>query len=194
VDTFPGRVFEGRITRIEPVLDAFSHTAPVEITIENDDHSLLPGMFAKISLIADVHADVPVVSKDVVFKRQGNDLAFVMREEKDEKGEPVLGKNGKPVLRIYLTELKLGYFDLNNYEVTEGVAAGDMVVDRDQPVLKDRTEVYVVSDEGVPAETGAAAGDTAAPPPTGVPAPPAGDTSPSAPPAGDTSQPAPSSP
>jgi len=174
VDAFPGRLFEGKVTRIEPVLDAFSHTAPVEITIENGDHALLPGMFAKISLVADVHADVPVVPKNVVFKRQGSDLAFVLREDKDDKGNPVLGKSGKPVLRIHLIDLKLGYFDLDQYEVVVGVAAGDSVVDRDQPVLKDRTEVYRVSGDQAQ-ETGAAAGSTAAPP-MEAPAPGAGDT------------------
>ncbi len=167
VDAFPGRVFDGTVTRIEPVLDAFSHTAPVEITIANGDHALLPGMFAKASLIADIHHDMPVVPKNVVFKRQGSDLAFVLREDKDENGKPIFNKEGKPLLRIHLTELKLGYFDLDRYEVISGVAVGDSVVDRDQAVLKDRTEVYT--------QTGAAAGGTAVPPPE-APSARAGDT------------------
>lgn len=137
VDAYPDRVFEGKLGRIEPVFDSFSHTAPVEINIDNADHALLPGMFARIELVGDVHENVSVVPKGVIFKREGKDLAYVIKSES--------GDAGKTRLRIDLTEISLGYYDLERFEIMEGAEVGDLLVDRDQVVLKDRTRVTVMN-------------------------------------------------
>jgi multidrug efflux pump subunit AcrA (membrane-fusion protein) len=116
------------VARIEPVLDAYSHTASVEITIANSDHALLPGMFARVEIVADERSGVPVLPQNAIFKRQGRDYAFVYNEEEG---------------RIFLTELKLGYYDLEKYEVVEGAELDDIVVDRNLVILKDRTGVNI---------------------------------------------------
>ncbi len=46
VDAFPGRKFEGVVSKVSPVVDPQSRTAVIEITIPNQDQSLLSGMFA----------------------------------------------------------------------------------------------------------------------------------------------------
>lgn len=46
VDAFPGRVFTGRITAINPALVAESRTMGVEARVPNADAALKPGMFA----------------------------------------------------------------------------------------------------------------------------------------------------
>lgn len=144
VDAYPERVFKGKITRIEPVLDPFSHTATVEITISNSDHSLLPGMFTRIELVTDEHSDVPVIGKNMLLKREGKDLAFVVKEKT---------KNNKTIMQIELTELELGYYDLGQYEILSGVELGDKVVDQDILILKDKTLVSISNLEGNDDET-----------------------------------------
>ena len=167
----------------------------MEITIENRDHSLLPGMFAKVELISDTHFDVPVVPKEVIMKRQGRDLAFAVREEvkgkkaeaeesdggeapkspdqekeaEEAKDEPTGDKEAEDETagdveqaegeaaaekryRTYMVELKLGYYDLNQYEVIEGLAPGDLVVDKNIVILKDRTEVSIINPPGEEAQ------------------------------------------
>ena len=47
VDIFPGETFEGKVSRINPVLDAQTRTFGVEITIPNANERLRPGMFAR---------------------------------------------------------------------------------------------------------------------------------------------------
>lgn len=37
---------KGKVTLISPVLDKMTHTATVEITVDNKDYKLKPGMFA----------------------------------------------------------------------------------------------------------------------------------------------------
>ncbi len=130
VDAFPGEAFNGQVSSIPPVLDQFSHTAQVEITVDNQDHRLLPGMYAEIELVADVHEDVPVVPKRAVLKRKGKDLAYLYNEDDS---------------RIHLVELELGFYDLKEYEVRKGLKEGDLVVDRNLVVLKDRTRVSLAN-------------------------------------------------
>lgn len=49
-DSFPGRVFEGRVERIAPVFNAGSRQARVELSLENPEGRLKPGMFVRASI------------------------------------------------------------------------------------------------------------------------------------------------
>lgn len=49
-DSFPGRVFEGRVERIAPVFNAGSRQARVELSLENPEGQLKPGMFVRASI------------------------------------------------------------------------------------------------------------------------------------------------
>lgn len=51
VDALPGRVFTGRISVVSPVLNPATRSAEVEVLIDNPDHSLAAGMYARVRLI-----------------------------------------------------------------------------------------------------------------------------------------------
>ncbi len=51
VDAYPGRVFEGTVSRLSQAVDLSTRTMEVQIDIPNRDHLLKPGMFANVSLI-----------------------------------------------------------------------------------------------------------------------------------------------
>ncbi|MFO8056231.1 MAG: efflux RND transporter periplasmic adaptor subunit [bacterium] len=128
VEAFPERVFEGKVTKIDPVLDSLSHTASVEITVPNPEHELLPQMYARVELIAGVHSNVPVLKREALFPKEGKYWVYVVNPQKK-----IIEKTG----------LELGYFDREKYEIVKGVKAGEVVVDRNQVVLKDQTRVTV---------------------------------------------------
>jgi len=46
VEAHPGEVFEGRISFIEPMVDAMTRTAAVRVAVDNPNQRLKPGMFA----------------------------------------------------------------------------------------------------------------------------------------------------
>ena len=138
-ESFPDREFEGSVYRISPTLDSFSHTATVEVLIPNPDHKLRPGMFVTIELVADTHHDVPILPKTVVVQRRGEPVAFVLGSD-----------------RVHMQVLKLGYYDLKQYEILDGVKAGDQVVSEDQAVLQDGAKARVISETGAK-KTGPAA-------------------------------------
>jgi len=46
VEAHPGETFEGQISFIEPMIDEWTRTAAVRLTVDNSDNRLKPGMFA----------------------------------------------------------------------------------------------------------------------------------------------------
>ena len=50
VDAFPGRTFRGAVARIAGGVDPDTRTEQVEIDLENADHALRPGMYARVRL------------------------------------------------------------------------------------------------------------------------------------------------
>ncbi|MFH0731506.1 MAG: efflux RND transporter periplasmic adaptor subunit [Candidatus Omnitrophota bacterium] len=120
VDAYPGEKFTGTVTKISPVVDLDTRTAPVEMVIPNSDYRLKPGMFAKVSLIIEEHKDVPVILKEAIIGRAPNQYVFI-------------ADNGIASLK----NVTLGIHDGPYFEVTEGLKQGDMVVIMGQQRLRD---------------------------------------------------------
>jgi len=132
-DAYPDRFFEGRVSRIAPTLDQASHTAEIEIRVPNYDHSLRPGMFSRVELVVDKHDNVPVVPKTVVSKRMGKDIIFVFN--------PQAGI-------VEMRDTRLGFYDLKNYEILDGVKPGELVVTEDQAILQNGVKATVTKKIG----------------------------------------------
>ena len=49
-DAFPGEVFEGKVTAIDPLVDSASRNFQVEAAVTNTSRRLLPGMFAQVAV------------------------------------------------------------------------------------------------------------------------------------------------
>ena len=120
VDAYPGEEFLGSVTRISPVVDLATRTAPIEITIDNPDHRLQSGMFAKVDLIIEEHKSYPVILKEAVIGRVDPVYVYVI-------------ENG----RAYLRQVKLGVRKGALVEVLDGLKAGDAVVIMGQQKLRD---------------------------------------------------------
>lgn len=61
VDSLPGRVFDGRITAIEPLIDAETRSFKVQATFLNEDSALRPGTFAKVGFDLGGEQEVVVI-------------------------------------------------------------------------------------------------------------------------------------
>ena len=80
VDSYPGRIFRGRVSFIPPQLDPATRTAKVRLEIQNADLTLSLGMFVNVGL------DVPpgrqlVIPASGVFQTGTRQVAFVDRGE-----------------------------------------------------------------------------------------------------------------
>ena len=116
--------FKGVVTKISPVVDMDTRTAPVEIALDNEGHMLKSGMFAKVSLIIGESKSVPVVLKESIMGKAPDAYVYVI-------------ENNKAVLR----NVKLGIRQEGYFEVTGGIREGDAVVVMGQQRLKDGIDV-----------------------------------------------------
>jgi membrane fusion protein, multidrug efflux system len=49
-DAFPGEIFEGKVTAIDPLVDSATRNFQVEASVNNSSRRLLPGMFAQVAV------------------------------------------------------------------------------------------------------------------------------------------------
>ena len=126
VDALPGRIFEGTVDRVAPVVDAGSGTFRV-ITAFQGDAMLQPGMFGRFRIDYDQRADVLTVPR----------LALL-----DDEGEPAvyLARDAVAVR----TPVELGHIDAGFVEIRSGLAAGDQVVVAGKAALRDGSALQVI--------------------------------------------------
>lgn len=126
IDAYAGEVFVGKVSKISPVLNTDTRAAAIEIIIDNNNHRLKSGMFARVSLIIDIRKSVPVAMKESIMGRGDNFSVYVI-------------ENQKAVLRKITPGLRQGEF----YEIKDGVNADDLVVIMGQQKLFDGADVSV---------------------------------------------------
>jgi len=110
VNEFPGRKFEGRITRHPNALTAATRTMLTEIDLPNTDGTLYPGMYAMVNLKVAIPAGVPMVPDDALIFRDGQPFVPVVRND-----------------HLMLVPVTLGYDNGVAVEVPEGINDDDMV-------------------------------------------------------------------
>ena len=110
VAEYPGRVFEGAVTRRSTALSPDTRTMLVEVDLPNNDCALLPGMYARVRFEIPLPARAPMVPDDALIF--DNSKVYV----------PVI--HGR---KLHLAEVTLGYDNGVAVQVTQGVAPGDLV-------------------------------------------------------------------
>lgn len=114
-DAYPGRIFRGQVSYVDPKLDPATRTAQVRIELVNPGQALKIGMYVQIAFatVGGSEATLPVVpvsavqtinNQPVVFVATNNSSTFVMR----------------PV--------RLGPEANGRYPVLEGLAVGERIV------------------------------------------------------------------
>lgn len=120
VDAFPNRVFEGKITTIEPQIDTDTRNIKIQATIDNADHSLKPGMFATTTVVLPTEPAVITVPETAVDYTLYGDSVFLIKENKNEKGETTL--------TVDRTFVRSGTRVDGRTVILSGLKAGDRVV------------------------------------------------------------------
>ena len=140
VDALPGKVFDGRIDRVSPVVDSGSGTFRVICAFDGGG-VLQPGMFGRIRINYDQRANALVIPRTALLDDGGTPAVFTVKAGKAARAE-----------------LKLGYVDGEWVEVREGLRAGDPVVVAGKSALREGSAVQVIGDKAAaPAPAKAAA-------------------------------------
>lgn len=130
VDSLPGRKFEGRITAIEPLIDAETRSFKVQATVLNDDNALRPGTFAKVNFdLGSEQAVVVIPQTAVSFNPYGN-AVYVVRDV--PYGANEVGMDGKPMTGnkqvVQQRFIKTGGTRGDLVAVIDGLKPGERVV------------------------------------------------------------------
>ncbi|PYJ72818.1 MAG: efflux transporter periplasmic adaptor subunit [Verrucomicrobia bacterium] len=120
-DAVPGREFKGKLTAINPMVDPVTRNVSVQATLENANHVLRPGMFAKAEVALPEKHTALVIPGSAVSYAPFGDSVFVIEKKKDEK-------TGKETQVIRQQFVRVGEARGDFVSVTEGLKAGETVV------------------------------------------------------------------
>ena len=145
VDALPGKGFEGRITAVDPQVDASTRNFTVQATLRNPDGALRPGTFAHVSFGLGGERDAVVIPQTAVsFNPYGN-AVFVISKTKRKPGEKDMQgnelKGDKLVVRQRFVKTGATRGDL--IAVTDGLKPGEQVATSGLLKLRNDAEVTI---------------------------------------------------
>ena len=142
VDAYPGRVFEGKITTIEPQINADTRNIQVQATMDNPDHVLKPGMFATTTVVLPDKPAVVTIPETAVDYTLYGDSVFLITEKKADDGTSSL----TAVRTFVRTGDRIG----GRAVITSGLKPGDRVVAVGQLKLQSGAAVAISTDPPPP--------------------------------------------
>jgi membrane fusion protein (multidrug efflux system) len=120
-DALPGEVVQGRITAINPQVDAATRNIRVQATVANAEERLRPGMYVSVAVVLPGREQVLAIPATAVLYAPYSDSVFIVEEPPDpDPGRPV------KVVRQQLAQLGEKHGDF--VAVRSGLKEGDTVV------------------------------------------------------------------
>ncbi len=120
-DAIPGREFKGTLSAINSSVDSATRSVQVQASLENKDHALRPGMFAKVEALLPQKISTLYIPATAVSYAPFGDSVYVIekKQDKDTKKEGL-------VLRQQF--IRLGESRGDFVAVTEGLKKGQEIV------------------------------------------------------------------
>lgn len=128
VDALQGSTFEGTVARISPVVDPATGTFKATIEVYDESRRLKPGMFARVNVVYDMHADALQIPRSAIIEEGGESSVFVVSDE-----------------TAHRRSVRTGYVENGRVEILEGLADGETFVLVGQSGLKEGSKVTVVN-------------------------------------------------
>jgi membrane fusion protein, multidrug efflux system len=138
-DALPGREFKGKVTAINSMVDPVTRNVGIQVTLENQDHALRPGMFVKVDVILPEKSKTLVIPGSAVSYAPYGNSVFVIEKKKD----PKTGKESQSLRQAFV---RIGEARGDFVAVTEGLKAGDVVVSTGVFKLRNGMPVVINND------------------------------------------------
>jgi membrane fusion protein (multidrug efflux system) len=136
IDAFPGHVFPGEVSAIDPKLDAVTRSVQVRATVQNPRHLLLPGMLAAVTIDMGPARRFVTIPQTALSFNPGRVTVFVV----EAKGQT---PEGAPSLVVEQRAVSIGETKDDQVAILDGLRPGEMVVTSDQTTLRNGTPVIV---------------------------------------------------
>jgi multidrug resistance efflux pump len=127
VESYPERIFEGRVEKINSALDLSTRTLQAEIYIPNSDRYLKPGMFSSVEVILLEKPRTLLIPREAILEAGRERSVFVVE--------------GKQAVRKSIT---IGYEQNHMVEVLNGLNEGDQVVIKGQQSIKEGSTIRII--------------------------------------------------
>lgn len=128
LDVYGDELFKGKVSLVYPTIDATTRTFPVEITIDNQNERVRPGMFARASMSFGTKNHV-VIPDLAIVKQSGSGDRFVFVLNNDNT--------------VTYQKVELGRRIEDAYEVLSGIENGAKVVTAGQSRLTNGSSVEI---------------------------------------------------
>lgn len=120
-DAMPGVTIEGRITAVNPLVDAETRNIKVEATLANQTRKLRPGMFVNVAVELPDRQKVLAIPATAVLYAPYGESVFVIEAQK-------AGKDGKAGGTVRQQFVRLGEKRGDFVAVTSGLKDGETIV------------------------------------------------------------------
>jgi RND family efflux transporter MFP subunit len=130
-DAYPGEQYTGRIDRIAPVFRKSTRQARIEMTIDNPQHRLKPGLFIRATVVLARVPEATIVPEQALTIRDDRSGVFIVSED---------GRS------VAWHEVKVGIREGNRVQV-EGEGLSGLVVTLGQQLVNDGTPITVPTEQ-----------------------------------------------
>ncbi len=134
IEGLAGRVFAGRVDRINPSAEPGTRTINVYVALANEDSVLRAGMFARVRLHVGADKEVPALPLSAVRIENGQPIVWVIADGKLVRRQVRLGRRDERAQLV---------------EIVEGVTPADRVIATQFDNLRDGLAAKIIS--GTPA-------------------------------------------
>jgi len=135
-DALPGQVIAGKITAINPEIDAATRNIRLQATVANQRERLRPGMFVNVAVVLPAAKNVISVPATAVLYAPYSDSVFVVQNEKG-------GNTQQSGLVVRQQVVELGEKRGDFVAVESGLEAGETIVSTGAFKLRNGQEVVV---------------------------------------------------
>ena len=139
VDALPDREFKGKLTAVNSMVDSVTRNVSAQATLENPDHILRPGMFAKVEVVLPSKSKTLVIPGSAVSYAPFGDSVYVIEKKKDEK----TGKESQALRQQFV---RIGEARGDFVSVTQGLKGGETIVSTGVFKLRNGMSVTIDND------------------------------------------------
>ncbi|NSW94968.1 MAG: efflux RND transporter periplasmic adaptor subunit, partial [Bacteroidales bacterium] len=125
--TIPDDTIYGKITQISPAISTDTRTFKANISVENPDYLLRPGMFVRADIVTDRRDSVIVIPKNIILSRQRGKTVFTV--DRGVASEKII---------------ETGLENADEAEVIRGLSKNDRVVISGFETLSNRSKVKII--------------------------------------------------
>lgn len=111
LNAVPEKIYTGKVIQINPLVDPETKTCRVTVEIMDKDNSIKPGMFASVSIEAEIFKNRILIPKEALLVRDKRNLVFIV-------------ENGLAKWHY----VKIGEQNDEFIEVLDGISIGDTVI------------------------------------------------------------------